>query len=424
MAYWFFPSPCLSLSLLYLMGSSACNGCEAVGKTTTTKLIKDEWWAPRNSTAASERSLLLFIFIDGLENVKEKRNDDLCAAKSVGVLCFDRRHGLGRTRGSSGWWPGRAWHPVRRLTATNVLFSSLSLFSGFSSFFFEIKRPNRLRIDRHVTLLCFFSSRPTWLIWVATSTSPVSAWASPSARLTPATIRRPSGLREAIRAICPPSIPAPTPSSPKPTPSSSAPISTITRRAVANTLSNGRWNTIQSGWTVSFARHLVIGGGLLIPLTIRRAQFRRIVRYRRLRLLLLSRNGRRVHQLRQERLLARRPRLQKGQRRKEHFVAKLGNFPQSPSQLLHPGRIPFLLQRNPYVFLPRFFICFVFVFSASHSRPRPLEARHVPARFFFFFFFWLVSMEMRQSIAGTHLVFLEWEKDGQESSSSRRKFFS
>lgn len=81
-----------------------------------------------------------------------------------------------------------------------------------------------------------------------------------------------------------------------------------------------------------------------------RTKLCRLVRHWRLRVLFLPRDGRRVHQLRQERILARGARLQEGQRRQEHLVAELGHFPQGPSQLLHTGRVSLLLQRNTYVF--------------------------------------------------------------------------
>ena len=55
---------------------------------------------------------------------------------------------------------GRVVRDTRSAGSQQQMFYSVLSFSGFSSFFFEIKRPNRLRIDRHVTLLCF-SSRPT-----------------------------------------------------------------------------------------------------------------------------------------------------------------------------------------------------------------------------------------------------------------------
>lgn len=88
-----------------------------------------------------------------------------------------------------------------------------------------------------------------------------------------------------------------------------------------------------------------------------RAKLCGIVRHWRLRLFLLPWNGRRVHQLRQERVLPRGTRLQERQWRQEHSVSKLGHLPQSPSQLFHPRRVSFLLQRNPYV------MCFCFSFS-------------------------------------------------------------
>lgn len=92
-----------------------------------------------------------------------------------------------------------------------------------------------------------------------------------------------------------------------------------------------------------------------------RAKLCGIVRHWRLRLFLLPWNGRRVHQLRQERVLPRGTRLQERQWRQEHSVSKLGHLPQSPSQLFHPRRVSFLLQRNPYV------MCFVFVFFSCVS---------------------------------------------------------
>ena len=77
-----------------------------------------------------------------------------------------------------------------------------------------------------------------------------------------------------------------------------------------------------------------------------RTEFRGIVRSRRIRHVLLPRDGRRVHKLRQERLQPHRTRLQEGHRRQEHLDPELGHVPQGKTQLLTPRRIPILLQRD------------------------------------------------------------------------------
>lgn len=77
-----------------------------------------------------------------------------------------------------------------------------------------------------------------------------------------------------------------------------------------------------------------------------RTELRGLVRHRRLRLVLLQGDRRRVHQLRQKRILESGPSVQKRHRRKEHPVAELGDLPEGPTELLDPRRVPFLFQRD------------------------------------------------------------------------------
>lgn len=81
-----------------------------------------------------------------------------------------------------------------------------------------------------------------------------------------------------------------------------------------------------------------------------RAELCWIIWHRATCILLLPRDCRRIHKLREKRLLKSCKGLQKRHRRKEYSLAKLGHLSQSEIKLFDSRRVSLLLQRNSWVF--------------------------------------------------------------------------
>ena len=79
----------------------------------------------------------------------------------------------------------------------------------------------------------------------------------------------------------------------------------------------------------------------------RQAGLCRLLRDRGVRLLLLPRDCRGVHELREERLLPDCAGLQAGHRGQEHPAPELGHLPQGQAQLFDSRGVSLLLQRDP-----------------------------------------------------------------------------
>ena len=109
----------------------------------------------RETRQPPRRGVCYFLFSSTVSKTSKKRGATTCVQLRAWESCvlIDVTALAGRVGALDD---GRVVRDTRSAGSQQQMFYSVLSFSGFSSFFFEIKRPNRLRIDRHVTLLCFF----------------------------------------------------------------------------------------------------------------------------------------------------------------------------------------------------------------------------------------------------------------------------